>query len=708
MRLRDIKHTYLFKDNFYFRGLIKVLLAVAVSEYFIMLFLDQLALTESAAAIADTFLIAIFAGLFTHFFILKPWQKHVENQNYALLSSMAEGLVVQNDKGEITYFNDAACKILGLTSDQIMGRTSLDPRWRSIKEDGQPFSGHEHPAMVALTTRKPQKNIIMGIHKPDSELRWILINSIPHVGTTDEAIAFTSFADITEEITMRRTLKEASNKMDIVANAVGFGVWEWDLKSDHLVWDPLMYQIFDIDSKSFTNDYEAFSKTLFSDDVNKVNQDLKSTFEKKKDIFQSLYRVVNSKAELKHIKAVARCYYAEDGTPLKMIGASWDITHEIESQKSIEQLFSWQSSLLESSKQIIISTDLSGKIKLFNFSAEKHLFYSSDEVVGKATPLLFIEKEDHKKNTEFEDIVVALQKTDSITYELNVLTKLQTTLPVRLTITLMKNTFDEPIGYLFAAEDLTDEHRLLLELEQERANAIHASKLASLGEMAGGVAHEINNPLSVIKGRATQLLRVIDAEPTEENNKAKIYVDVIIKTCDRIAKIVSGLKNFSRNADKDPLVKTSLENVIEYTVSLCQEKLKNYGVKLELKLEQNLFLMSRPTQLSQVLLNLINNSYDAICQYSEPWIKLEAKQVQEFIEIKVTDSGFGIPQAVVAKVMQPFFTTKEVGKGTGLGLSIAKGIVEDHGGQIFIDSKSNNTCFVIQLPSFQEISEKVA
>ena len=581
MKLSDINQVYFFKNNFHLKGLFKILLGIAIIEFSIMFFLDQLALPEFWANSLDTFLITLSVGFLNHVFILQPWQSHIKDQSYILLSSIAEGLVIQNERGEITYFNDAACSILGLTDDQLLGRTSVDPRWKSIKENGQPFLGHEHPAMVAISTQQPQKNVVMGVHKPTGELRWIHINSVPHVSSANknEITVFTSFADITDEVQLRKSMQDTFNKMDIVTKAVGYGVWEWDLKTNHLSWDPLMYQVFDIEAKNFTNDYDAFSKTLMPEDAEAVSLQLKATFEKKKSIFESVFRIINSKGSIRYIKAVAQCYYDSDNTPLKLTGANWDITHEIESQKS---------------------------------------------------------------------------------------------------------------------------------LENERANATHAAKMASLGEMAGGLAHEINNPLSTIKGRAAQLLRIIESEPSMQSTKSKDYIDVIINTSDRIARIVSGLKNFSRNAEKDPMIKTSMSKVLDDTISLCQEKLRAHRVKLELDFDEKLFLMSRPTQLSQVLLNIINNAYDAVCNKSDSWIKIIAKQNQDFIEIKIIDSGSGIPQPIADKIMQPFFTTKEVGKGTGLGLSISKGIIEDHGGQLYIESQSSNTCFVIKIPSLNKLSDQVA
>ncbi len=110
--------------------------------------------------------------------------------------------------------------------------------------------------------------------------------------------------------------------------------------------------------------------------------------------------------------------------------------------------------------------------------------------------------------------------------------------------------------------------------------------------------------------------------------------------------------------------------------------------------------MARPTQISQVLLNLLNNSFDAIEERAEKWIRVrfEINSNKKILIIKVTDSGDGIPNEIVHKMMNPFFTTKDIGKGTGLGLSISKGIIEEHGGHLIYNAQSKNTEFVVELP----------
>jgi C4-dicarboxylate-specific signal transduction histidine kinase len=176
----------------------------------------------------------------------------------------------------------------------------------------------------------------------------------------------------------------------------------------------------------------------------------------------------------------------------------------------------------------------------------------------------------------------------------------------------------------------------------------------------------------------------------------------IENTVDRISKIVRGLRSFARNSDQDPKISTPISLIVDDTLSLCREKFKYSSIELIIDSAEDPILLCRPSQISQVLLNLLNNSYDAVHGMESSWIRIETHSENGTAILTVTDSGNGIPLEIQQKLMQPFFTTKEIGKGTGLGLSISQGIISEHGGKFYYDSKSANTRFVIELPVYEQ------
>ena len=177
-------------------------------------------------------------------------------------------------------------------------------------------------------------------------------------------------------------------------------------------------------------------------------------------------------------------------------------------------------------------------------------------------------------------------------------------------------------------------------------------------------------------------------------------INSMIQTTEKIATIISGLRNFSRDAKNDNREKTLVKVVIKDTLSFSREKIINHGIRLEVNhSSHSIAIQCRAVEISQVLLNLLNNAHDAVVdQPGEKWIIVESKVSGEWVEISVTDSGPAITPELREKIFMPFFTTKDVGKGTGLGLSISSGIMKAHEGSLFLDAESPHTRFVLRCP----------
>lgn len=231
--------------------------------------------------------------------------------------------------------------------------------------------------------------------------------------------------------------------------------------------------------------------------------------------------------------------------------------------------------------------------------------------------------------------------------------------------------------------------------EIEKLKMIKSAKMAVLGEMASGIAHEINNPLTIINSKSSKLFKLLQAS---EHSNLSEDADKIIKMVKRISGIIKGLSAFSRDSSQDHFTKHTLQSIILSSLELCEERLKKHAITITHSCDSNIEIMCRPNEISQVLLNLFSNSFDAIEQLDNKWIDVTTSIINDKVNVTITDSGNGIPTDVVDKIMNPFFTTKEVGKGTGLGLSISKGIIENHKGRIYYNENSEHTCFVIELP----------
>lgn len=251
--------------------------------------------------------------------------------------------------------------------------------------------------------------------------------------------------------------------------------------------------------------------------------------------------------------------------------------------------------------------------------------------------------------------------------------------------------------------ELKKNQQIILE-QQMRLEA--NSKMVAMGEIAAGIAHEINNPLAIITGKVFLIQKSLKterfAEPLEKS------LDKIKSTVDRIRTIVRGLQTFSMGGDQDPFQMVPLKAVIEDAVAFCANKIERLNIQIINDVEEDLTLECRPVQISQVLVNLISNACDAVESQAQRRIRIWARSAHNTAVLKVSDSGPGIPPEVQQKLMQPFFTTKEVGKGTGLGLSISRGLIRSHLGKLWLDSKAAETTFIIEIPLLQEATQKAS
>jgi C4-dicarboxylate-specific signal transduction histidine kinase len=268
---------------------------------------------------------------------------------------------------------------------------------------------------------------------------------------------------------------------------------------------------------------------------------------------------------------------------------------------------------------------------------------------------------------------------------------------LRWAIQPWKNAQGEIGGVIVMAENISSRKEAEMRLAQ-------TSKLSALGEMAGGIAHEINNPLSIIKGYI-DLLRRHSSRHSLSPELLLQYINKMDQTVSRISRIVNGMRRFARESSMDEKVKYSINKIVEETLDICQERINNNGTAVDVEyLKGDSDILCRPVEISQVILNLINNSYQATSDYPHPWIKIKLEENGDMFRISVIDCGERISAQIRQKLFQPFFTTKDIGVGTGLGLSISRGIIEEHKGKLYYQDDAPNTTFVIDLPKFETVA----
>lgn len=716
-----------------------------------------------------------------------------------ILQTMSEGLVIQSESGAVEKFNPEALKILGLTADQLVGRTSMDPRWKSVKEDGSPYHGEDHPAMVALRTNEAVRNAIMGLTLPSGDERWIKINAVPFSSSGARKVAVT-FADITEWIKANRDIKHIFQySVDLMCIAGTDGNFKkvspsfekllgWS--ASDLLSQPFANFIHPEDIAATAKEVEKLSRGIvtihfenryrtktgqylliswvcdcdtktgllyatgrdvteqrkldsrnaqifraidqvailaFTDPAGKITE-VNDNFCKvsgysrseligkdhrlvnsrvhNKGFFKNLWNTISSgqtwSGDIQNQKKNGDAYFVRsviapikstDGAIEQYVAARFDVTDQkkaeielLEAQR-IAKIGSWKYDLRTGHQ---------------TWSSEHYRIFEIEEPQSQENLYRHYRERIHPEDRARLDSIVevALKRGENFVFDHRV--SLDGGARIKYVQGIGKVTKDalgNPLYISGTCQDLTEAKLLQEQLEIERAKSAHAAKLASLGEMSAGIAHEINNPLGVIAGNIP-LLQKFKNDPEKFTAK----VGALLKASDRIERIVKGLKKFSRSSDKSPRKRENLKNLVNEALVITDAKSRRHSTPISCEIAGDLEVLCDGVEIEQVIVNLINNAIDAVKDMQEKWVKVESLIEARQVVLRVSDSGPGISQEVEKKLFQPFFTTKPVGEGTGLGLSVAKGILDQHGATILVNRTFSNTCIEIRFPPAREVN----
>jgi len=241
-----------------------------------------------------------------------------------------------------------------------------------------------------------------------------------------------------------------------------------------------------------------------------------------------------------------------------------------------------------------------------------------------------------------------------------------------------------------------------IELKEQTLNSFHTARLSSLGEMTSSIAHEINNPLSVVIGNTQALLK--RTANLDESSQDKL--NKILFSADRIVKIMKSMKLFSNKSEENVSRVNEIHEILDNTLTLSNDRIKEFNFEFEVIGNQSLKVNCNLIQVTQIVINLINNAIDAMNSFKNEIsynhngplkILIEISEDESFVFLRVVNSGPVIPKEIQNKMFQPFYSSKPVGKGTGLGLSISKKLAENNGGNLIYEEYNHKTSFLLTL-----------
>lgn len=392
-----------------------------------------------------------------------------------------------------------------------------------------------------------------------------------------------------------------------------------------------------------------------------------------------------------------------EGT-LKIYAYLRDLSERIRIENEQRKTNNFLKNIIISSVDGIIAADLKGEIILFNQGAERMLGYSAHEVIkgGLHITQIYIpgQAKEIMKKLRSPDFGRVGKLSSTL---VSLVTQKQETLPASLSASILYNEEGQEMASVGIFTDLRERFRMQKELEETHLKLLHSEKMASLGKLAAGVAHEINNPLGGILIYANMLF-----EETSPEDPRRADLKQIVDQTLRCKEIVKELLDFSRQTTHC-WVHCDINQALQQTISLLGKQALFQDIQIIKEIDPHLpQIIADPGQLNQVLINLMTNAVDAMEGKGILTVRTYSITDEEKIGLEITDTGYGIQEENLSRIFDPFFTTKDIGKGTGLGLSTVYGIIEEHGGTIAVESSvGQGTTFILRLPIRRSTLERI-
>ncbi|MBI3803020.1 MAG: PAS domain S-box protein [Nitrospirae bacterium] len=654
----------------------------------------------------------------------------------AFLNSIVENvpnmLFVKEAKDlRFVRFNKAGEKLLGYPREELIGKSDLDffpkdqadfftEKDRQVFKEGKLLDIPEEP----IQTRDRGKRILhtkkIPLYDNDGKPLYLL-------GISE---------DITERKQGEERLKKSEAQLAAAQEIAHSGSWDWDFSTGQITWSDELYRIYGLKPREIGITYELFLEYSHPDDVERIKQ-VVGKIRQDRQPFSYDYRIVRPDGMIRIIHSRGEVVCNAAGTPIQMIGMVQDVTEQRQAEEALQQSEERFRQVAESISEVFWMTSV---------DKNKMIYISPGywEIWGNSPDKIYEEPQawiDAIHPDDRERVIAALPKQAVGDYDMEyrILRPDGSMRWIRDRAFPIRNEKNVVYRVAGIAEDITERkeseealQKAYEELKEAQVYLLQSEKMASLGQMAAGVAHEINNPVGFVSSNLrtleeymADLLQLIggyesllasvergDADAVEGERKRlrtlseQVDVGFLLQDLsrlveqsqegmDRVRQIVQDLKEFS-HVDQAERMRFDLNQGIRSTLNIVRNELK-YKAEVIEELGEIPEIFCYPQQLNQVFMNLLVNAAQSIVKKGKIWVR--SYVAMEQIVVEVEDTGSGISEENLKKIFDPFFTTKPVGQGTGLGLSVSYGIVQKHKGKIEVESTvGRGTQFRILLP----------
>lgn len=611
-------------------------------------------------------------------------------QQFEKIAEMGEdGIVVFDQDFKIIFGNQMASEITGIPKEDLIGRNFFTVIGIEDKEflEGTVTRG------VGIGEKLCTE---MAIRTPGGQIKDAEVCIALAKSDTGEVKTYAYIRDITARKKFERDLKDSEEKLRTLFERVRHGLFISSKEGKFLDCNQALLDMLDYPTK------QEFLKIDIARDLY-VNPEDRKTFQERieRDGYVKDMEVEFKKKNGEKITVLLTGHPIknERGEIIGYQGINLDVTERKRIVDELREANEFFMNLIESSVDGIIAADMKGRIFIFNKGAEALTEYSAEEAIGKIHITQIypegIAKEVMRRlrSPEFGGVGKLLPT------QFNVMNKAGEEIPVQLSAALIYDVEGKEVASVGIFTDLRPRLNMEKKLQKTHLQLVSSEKMASLGKLAAGIAHEINNPLGGILIYSSLVMEDIPDDDPRRQDLARI-----VQEASRCKEIVKSLLEFARQTEPK-MEPTDINRAITDGLFFLENQALFHNIQIVKKLDPFLpFIRGNASQLKQVLINIIVNAAEAMHGNGTLTITSYPSSDRRTVFLEFTDTGEGISEKNLTRIFDPFFTTKDVGKGTGLGLSTSYGIIESHGGKISVKSKvGEGTTFTIELPVHAEI-----
>ncbi len=602
--------------------------------------------------------------------------KESEEQYRYLFDTIAQGIVYQDSTGNITSANIAAQKILGLTLDEMQGRTSTDPRWKSIHEDGSDFPGENHPAMLALKTGQKIENVVMGVYDPKrEEQRWIKINAIPQFKNNEKLPyqVYTTFEDITKRKKALESLKESEERYSITLDAVNDGLWDWNVSSGDAFFSPNYYKLLDYNPGEFPASYESWRLLVHPEDIDSVEKELEESV--KFGIgFEIDLRMKTKSQNWLWVSTRGKSIEKDStGMSTRMVGTLSDISRRKNVELSLKESEEKYRIISENTGDVIWVLDInSHKFSYVSPSVYKLRGYTVEEVLKQSLEEVMTPESYQFISDNLPSLIQSIIAGDDSalikTKRIDQLHKNGTVVPTEVVTTPLINQEGQITQILGVSRDITER----VKMEDQIQKSLKEKEI-----LLKEIHHRVKNNLMVISSLLNLQSRYIkDKEVLGIFKESQSRARSMALIHERLYQS-SDLKRINFGA----YIRTLAIDIFHSYIS------DNERFKLTMDVDDLMLDINTTVPLGLILNELVSNCMKhAFPDDRTGEIKIDFHKNDGEYVLKVSDNGIGFPEDLDFKNTQ------------SLGLQIVNSLTNQIDGEVYLD-QSQGTAFTI---TFQE------